>query len=270
LIPSLAFGLYKIPADDEGVSLILQAIRAGYRHFDCASIYGNEAALGKAVRLSGVPREEFFICSKVWNDAQKKGVSTVRTSIEDSLRRLECDYIDLMYVHWPVPSHFVETYKVLQEFHRNGQIRNLGISNFGISEFEELMASDGITMIPAVNQIEISPFMYRPRTVEYFQDRGVVMVASKALHRACGLDDAIIQSISTKHNVTAAQVLIRWGIQKGLVVVAKTSNFQRMAENRSAFGFSLTSEEMTELDSLTTEDQILVREQLEVERKNNA
>ena len=131
------------------------------------------------------------------------------------------------------------------------------------------MASDGITVAPVVNQIAISPFMYRPRIIQYFQDRGIVMVASKALHRACGLEEGIIQSIATKHNVTAAQVLLRWGTEKGLVVVAKTSNSQRMAENRGTLGFALTRQEMTELDSLTSENEILVREELEVERKND-
>ncbi len=269
LIPVLAFGLYKIPEGEEGVQIIMDAIRVGYRHFDSASIYKNEAVLGQAVRLSGLPREDFFICSKIWNDAQKEGKEAVRRSITASLRQLNCGYIDLMYVHWPVPCHFVETYKVLQEFHSQGLIRNIGISNFGVEEYEDLMKSDGITVPPAVNQIEISPLLYRPKTIQYFQDRGIVMVASKALHRVCGIDEGPVPAIAHKRHVTSAQVLLGWGIQRGLVVVAKTSNVRRMKENRGALDLVLTSDEMKILDSMTSEEQIRTREAVEFQRKND-
>lgn len=270
LIPSLAFGLYKVPKGDEGVRIISDAIRAGYRHFDCASVYKNETELGQAIRLSGLPREHFFISSKVWNDAQQEGVEAVRSSIRTSLSSLGTEYIDLMYVHWPVPGHFVDTYRVLQEFHTNKSvIRNIGISNFGIAEYEKLMTSDGVTVPPAVNQIEISPLMYRPKTIQYFQDQGVTMVASKALHRACGIDVGAIPTIAKRHHVTPAQILLRWGIQHGLVVVAKTSRIERMSENRSLLDFTLTDEEMNELNSMTSEEHIRAREELELQRKND-
>ena len=268
VIPMLAFGLYKVPSGSEGLEIILKAIEAGYRHFDTASIYGNEFELGKAIKLSGRPREEFFICSKVWNDAQKNGMTAVRQSVEASLQTLGCGYLDVMYIHWPVPGHFVETYKVLQELRAEGLVRNIGISNFGIAEYEELISAKGITVPPAVNQIEISPLMYRPENIQYFQDRGLVMVASKALHRVSGVDEGPISSIAAKNHATAAQVMIRWGILKRLVVVAKTSSPARMAENRAAVAVSLAEEELKQLDSLTSAEDVLAREELELQRKN--
>lgn len=268
-VPSLAFGLYKVPAGSEGVSIISEAIQAGYRHFDTASLYNNEMELGLAIHQSGVPREDFFLCSKVWNDAQKEGAEAVRKSVETSLRNFGCKYIDAVYVHWPVPGHFVETYKVLQEFHTDGRVRNIGISNFGIPEYEELMKADGITIPPALNQIEISPLMYRPQTIQYFQDRGVVMVASKALHRVSGIEEGVVPSIAAKHSSTPAQVLLRWGIQKGLVVVSKTSNPQRMVENRGVLALRLAEEDIAKLDALTSEEPIRAREELEVVRRND-
>lgn len=266
-IPTLAFGLYKVPTGEEGVKVILDAISAGNRHFDSATIYGNEAEFGLAFKKSKVPREEFFICSKVWNDSQREGPAAVRRVVEKSLRDLCCDYVDIMYVHWPVPGHFIDTYKVLQEMKAEGVIRSLGISNFNIEEYEELINAPGITVKPVVNQMEISPFMYRPSIIQYFQERGVVMVASKALHRASGLEDGVVPSIAAKHNVTPAQVMLRWGIQKGVVVIAKTSNPQRMIENRAVLNFSLTDEDIAELDKLTTSEAIRARDERELQTK---
>jgi len=130
-IPQLAFGLYKVPAREEGERIILDAIRAGYRHFDTASFYENEATLGRALKKSGLPRESFFITSKVWNDAQQKGRAAVRESVEESLEAFDFGgYFDLYLVHWPVPGHFVETYKELEILHDQNKLHNLGLSNF--------------------------------------------------------------------------------------------------------------------------------------------
>lgn len=130
-IPQLAFGLYKVPSTDKGEQIILDAINAGYRHFDTAAFYENEATLGKALKRSGLPRESFFITSKVWNDDQKKGRAAVRESVEESLEALDFGgYFDLYLVHWPVPHHFVETYRELEILHDEGKLRHLGLSNF--------------------------------------------------------------------------------------------------------------------------------------------
>ena len=266
-IPQMAFGLYKIPADDRGEEIILNAIKAGYRHFDTASFYGNERTLGNALKRSGIPRNEFFIVSKVWNDAQKN--NKVRSSVLQSIDALDFGgYYDLFLVHWPVPGKFVDTYKELELLHKEGKLKHLGLSNFSPAEYEELRSErNGVKVPPSVNQFEVSPFMYRPRDVSYFQDRGVLVSSSKSLHRAgeC-LNNSCLRKISQNYSVTPAQVMLRWGVQKGLIVVSKTATPQRMVENR-ALHFALTDEEMNVLDALTTEEDVAKREQLEKERK---
>ncbi|KAK1739864.1 aldo-keto reductase family protein [Skeletonema marinoi] len=266
-IPQLAFGMYKVPANEEGEAIILDAVKAGYRHFDTASYYGNEETLGKALKRSGIPRDQFFIVSKVWNDAQKLGRAAVRHSVERSIADLNFGtYYDLFLIHWPVPNYFVETYRELESLQGEKKIRHIGLSNFSPAEYEELI-SNNITVPPVVNQFEVSPLMYRPRDVEYFQYKGVLVSSSKALHRGKGFDHWIIEIISKRHNITAAQVVLRWGVQKGLIVVAKTSNFDRMVENRDILHFSLGQDEMAKLDSITTEKDVSDRETLEKERK---
>jgi diketogulonate reductase-like aldo/keto reductase len=270
-VPALAFGLYMVPDTAEGEKIIIDAIRdAGYRHFDSATAYGNERTLGRALARAGVPRAELTIAGKVWNDAQRGGRAAVRASVEASLADIGTAYLDICYVHWPVPGCLVDTYRELQELQKGGKIRHLGISNFGIADYEELVNAEGITVRPLINQIEVSPFMYRPQTIRYFQERGVLVAASKALHRGAGIagdGSDVVATIAASHGVTPAQVLLRWGLQHSLVVLAKTSRLERMRENRDVLSFTLLEEEMLELVGLTSEDAIQAREEIENERK---
>jgi diketogulonate reductase-like aldo/keto reductase len=268
-VPALAFGLYKIPSTEEGEMTICDAIKNGYRHFDTASLYENERILGNAIRKSGIPRKDFFVASKVWNDAQKAGRTAVRASIEKSLRELDLEWIDAIYIHWPVPGCVIETYKEMQLLYQEGKIRSIALSNFGIAEYEELVNfGSTITVPPSINQIEVSPFMYRPETIDYFQERNILVAASKSLHRASGIEEGIVKSIADKHGVTSAQVMVRWSFQKRLIVVVKTSQSHRMKENRDVLNFSLTEEELNALDSLTSEKDISDREEIEIQRRN--
>lgn len=268
-VPTLAFGMYKIPATEEGLKSLDDAIKVGYRHFDTASLYGNEHHLGQAIKNSKLPRNQFTISSKVWNDAQKDGRAAVRKSVERSISALDCGtYIDILYIHWPVPGRFVDSYRELQELYREGKIRQIGLSNFGIKEYEELVSYEDITVPPSVNQIEVSPFMYRPETIQYFQDRGILIASSKALHRADGLGHTVVTSIAQAHDVTPAQILLRWNFQKRLIVVTKTGNVERMKENRDILTFHLSPGEMDQLDSLTSKEDIRKREALEIQRRN--
>jgi len=267
-IPQLAFGLFKIPDSDDGERIISDAIAAGYRHFDAASIYGNEATLGRALGKSQIARPEFFITGKVWNDAVKNGRDAIRASVEKSLRDIGCAYFDLYMIHWPVPGHFVDAYKELEALHREGKLRALGLSNFTPRDYEELIKS-GISIPPAVNQIEVSPVMYRKDHVDYFQERNIVVYAHKTLNRGAVLHRRPFVDLADKYLVSSAQIMIRWGFQKGLVMATKTSNPSRMCENRSIMEFSLDAEEMALLDSLTTEKDIKKREELENTRKTS-
>ena len=268
IIPQLAFGLYKVPDSEQGEQNVRDAIAAGYRHFDSASIYGNEATLGRTLRSCGIPREEFFITSKVWNDAVKQGRAAVRASVERSLDEVGCDYFDLFLVHWPVPGFFVEAYKELEDLAAEGKLRAIGMSNFTPEEYEELVRG-GITITPAVNQFEVSPVMYRREYIEYFQKKGVVVFAHKALHRGASLDLQLVAYLATKHAVTPAQIMLRWGLQKGLVLAAKTSNADRIHENRAITSFALDKGDMTLLDSLTSEEDIRAREKHEARTKTS-
>eukprot|EP00934_Nitzschia_sp_Nitz4_P001405 Nitzschia sp. Nitz4//scaffold12_size214221//78391//81058//NITZ4_001496-RA/size214221-augustus-gene-0.6-mRNA-1//1//CDS//3329535008//1405//frame0 len=268
IIPTVGFGLYQVAGDDTGTRIVLDAIAAGYRHFDTASYYGNEFLLGEALKRTWVPRHEFFVCSKVWNDVQKDGPEAVRLSVRQSLMRLDCHYIDIMYVHWPVPGCFVETYKVLEELVKEGVIRGIGLSNFTVADYSELMAA-GISIQPVANQLEISPYMYRPETISFFQDRGVTVVASKSLNRTAGLDHHIIQQLASKHNATPAQIALCWALGKKIVVIPKSSNPQHMQENRRATQFTLDEEDIAAIDALTTPEALSAQKEKEIIRKNS-
>ncbi|KAL3782864.1 hypothetical protein HJC23_008858 [Cyclotella cryptica] len=278
-VPQLAFGLYKIPADEDGVSIVLEAIKAGYRHFDTASYYGNEEMLGTALKRSGLPRQDFFVVSKVWNDAQKRGREAVRQSVLRSVALLDFGgYYDLFLVHWPVPGCFIDTYKELEMLHNEGYLKNLGLSNFAPEEYDELMSTaNNISVPPVVNQFEVSPFMYRADLLSFFENKGLLVSSSKSLHRGEGFDNSIIKNLSQKYRdtkrgclrirPTPAQIILRWGVQKGIIVVAKTATPSRMIENQDIQKISLSEEEMAMLDGLTSTDDVEKRKNLERERK---
>lgn len=264
-MPQLAFGLYKIPKDGE--QIVLDAIAAGYRHFDAAPIYGNEAMLGRALQESGIPRKEFFLTSKVWNDAVKDG--SVRDSVEKSLKDVGCDYFDLFLIHWPVPGFFVDAYRVLEELQREGKLRAIGLSNFSPEDYNELEES-GISVPPSVNQIEVSPVMYRKDHIDFFQQRSVAVYAHKPLNRASCFEHPEISRLATKYSVTPAQIMIRWGLQKGLAMAVKTAKSSRMRENRAVAKFSMSDEDIAVLDSITTQEDVEARTKLEATRKLSA
>lgn len=268
-IPPLAFGLYKIPDNEEGETIILDAIASGYRHFDSAPIYGNELTLGRALKASAVDRSKFFITSKVWNDAVREGRSAVRASIEKSLSDVGCGYFDLFLVHWPFPGHFVAAYKELELLHKEGKLKAIGLSNFAPDDYKELMRSE-ICVQPSVNQIEVSPLMYRRDYVDFFQERDVLVFAHKALYRAAAFDHPAIKKLASMYSVSCAQIMIKWELQKSLVLATKTSHLKRMKENRSLGSFELTADDMAILDSLTSRDDIRKRNELEQTRKSSS
>lgn len=269
-IPIFSFGMYLVDSED----IVLNAIKAGYRHFDSASSYNNEGILGgalaKVIHTKEYKRSDFFITSKIWTSAQREGSNGVRKSCEKSLTELGCGYLDLLLIHWPAPGYHVDAYKMLEVLQKEGKVRSIGISNYSISDFEELHKSN-ITIQPVVHQFEVSPGMYRPDTVNYFQNRDIVVCASKALKRGeCfGTDDVskAISSLASKYERTAAQVMLRWATQKQLVVISKTERASRMNENISITDFVISSQDMSLLDCLTSEEAIKERNAHEERRK---
>ena len=253
-MPVVGYGLYQIPAEEsEGATL--EALRIGYRHLDSAAFYANEEGVGRAIAASGLPRDELFVASKVWTDCVGLGAACVRSSIEKSLALLQLDYLDLAYVHWPVPGKHVEAYRAIEELVREGKVRAIGLSNYRIEDYQELMAAPGRKVEPAVNQIEVNPFLYRAETIAYFQTREIPVVAYKPFLRGKGTEEALVVSLAEKYSTTPGEVLLRWGFHKGLVLFPKSVRSERMALNLAcaspAHPVKLADQDVAALDALT-------------------
>jgi methylglyoxal/glyoxal reductase len=256
-VPALGLGLYLIPAGDETVQTMKTAIRLGYRNFDGAAFYDNEASVGEAFAAvaAEVPREDLFYTSKVWT-TDRTHDDAVR-SIERSVRE-SGGPLDMALVHWPVPGAHVEIYRGLVTCLKRGLCKRIGLSNYMPSDYEELVASGLIDeAAPMLNQIEISPKIYRKSVIDFFSEKGIVMQAFKPLERGAALSDEAFASIAARYNTTVAAVLLRWSAQKGFSVLCKSKNEDRLLANKEAVdgnAFNLSDEDMATLDGLTTDE----------------
>jgi len=264
--PIIGFGTYKIgfvPAssntagvpghapDQDPKEIIKNAVAAGYRYFDCAQFYGNEAMVGAALKDCGVPRAELFLVSKVWGDKMFEGKDAILAQLETTLTDLQTDYLDAYLIHWPIPGKHVEAYKVLEGAYDAKKIRAIGLSNYTVEDYLELEAAN-IRIPPVVNQIEVNPFLYRPKTLAFFAGKNVAIQSYRALRQGKEMGHEVVQAVASAHGKTPAQVLGRWCVQRGIILVAKTVNEGRMAENMGVLDFSLTPEQLGALDALTT------------------
>jgi len=234
---------------------VAKALELGYRFIDCAEFYANEKAVGEGIKRSGVPRSELFIASKVWTTTIHAGPEAVQAQLDRTLSELGTDYLDLYCIHWPVPGHHVAAYQQLEKAKAKGQIRTLGVSNYAVEDFQELMAG-GATVTPAINQIEINPFLYRKNTIAFFKGQGVEMQSYRTLRDGKAFDDPAIAAIAQKLGKSPAQVLGRWCVQHGFIAIPKSVKAHRMEENLALFDFELPAEDMAALDALTTPDAI--------------
>jgi len=269
--PAIGFGTYKVgfvPAsasavtagtaqDNGGVErtaseCVRDALDCGYRFLECAEFYGNEHEVGAAIVASGIPREDLFLCSKVWTTTIEEGPEAVEARLDKTLNDLGTEYIDLYLIHWPVPGKHVAAYKKLQQLQAAGKIKGIGVSNYAWEDYLELKEDDGITELPVVNQIEINPFLYRKNTVSKFREEGVVLQSYRSLRDGKAFDDPTIVTIAETKGKTPAQILGRWCHQHGFVYMPKSVKKERMVENARVFDFELTDDEMEELDALTT------------------
>ena len=245
-IPRLGFGVYQSPRGAVTESAVREALRVGYRHIDTAQIYGNEADVGAAVRASGIPRAEVFVTTKLWNDDQ--GYDEARRAFDASAERIGLDYIDLYLLHWPVVRKRLDSWRALERLAEEGRVRAIGVSNFMVHHLEELLAHAKTP--PAMNQIELSPFLQQ-RGVRAFCDKhGIVVEAYSPLTRGERLDDAVVARVAQRLRRTPAQVLLRWGLQHGLVVLPKSTHAHRIRENAAVFDFEISPEDMSRLDGL--------------------
>ena len=245
-IPILGLGVYQTPPGETTFQTVKYALDIGYRHIDTARLYGNEEDVGKAIRESGISREEIFVTTKVWNSDQ--GYNSTLKALENSLRRLSLSYVDLYLIHWPVQGRIIETWKALINILKDNKSRSIGISNYSIKEIKETMQSSNI--VPSVNQIEFHPFLYQKDILQFCNDNNIQVEAYSPLTRGIRLIDSTITKIAKKYNKTSAQILIRWSIQHGLVVIPKSVHRNRILENSQIFDFNLGEEDMNQLDSL--------------------
>ena len=216
-IPILGLGVYQTPPGRVTQNAVKFALSVGYRHVDTARIYGNEADVGEAVRKSGVPREQLFVTTKLWNADQ--GYDSTLRACEASLKRLGFDYLDLYLIHFPVPETRKESWKAMKTLLEKGKCRAVGVSNFTIPHLEDLLEEH--ELVPAVNQVEFHPFLYQKELLEYCQRKGIQVEAYSPLARGEKLEHPRLTAIAAKYSKSPAELMIRWGLQHGLVVIPK-------------------------------------------------
>jgi len=248
-IPQLGLGTW--PLDDEQVAnAVVQAVEAGYRHIDTAVKYGNERGVGNGIRASGLDRSELFVTTKL--DGEFQGHDRALAGLEGSLQRLGLDYVDLLLIHWPLPARgeYVSTWKTFQRLQADGKVRSIGVSNFKPTHLERLMAETDV--VPAVNQIQLSPAITRTAEREFHARHGIVTESYSPLGGSgAGLLGApILARLAEKHGKTPGQLVLRWHIQNGLVTIPKTASPERMTENLDVFDFALDPQDLAELSVL--------------------
>lgn len=245
-MPMLGLGVYKATKEGEVEAAIQTATAHGYRLIDTASAYTNEEGVGRGIARCGIPREELFITTKIWNNAQRLG--DVQGAFTRSLERLKVDYVDLYLIHWPVPGCFLSTWKEMEKIYASGRAKSIGVSNFEPRHFEELASVSDI--VPAVNQIEFHPYYYQKETLEYCKAKGIQVQAYAPLARGAYLDNDIICVLSMKYQKTPAQIGLRWSLQKGVAVIPKSTRADRIISNGEIFNFEIEPADMDLIDGL--------------------
>ena len=248
-IPILGFGVFQITDLTECERTVVDAIQTGYNHIDTAAAYLNEEAVGRGIKRSGVAREKLFVTTKLW--IKSNGSEGTKRAFENSLKRLQMDYIDLYLIHQPYGDVFGE-WRVMEELYQQGKVRAIGLSNFPPDRIMDLMVHNKIT--PAVNQIEVNPFHQQIETQKFLQDNGVQVEAwapfAEGKHNI--FQNELLLAIGAKHNKSVAQVIVRWLLQRGIIVLAKTTHKERMMENFTVFDFELDADDMAAITTLDT------------------
>jgi diketogulonate reductase-like aldo/keto reductase len=245
-MPRLGLGVYQTPPGKTTENAVTWALQAGYRHIDTARVYRNEADVGKAIRESGIPRRSIFLTTKLWTGDH--GYDSTLRGFESSFANLRVEYIDLFLSHFPVQGKRIDTWKAMQTLLKDGRCRAVGVSNYTIRHLREIEERTGV--IPAVNQVEFSPFLYQRELLEYCQAKRIQLEAYSPLTQGQKLGHPKVVAIGQHQGKSAAQVLIRWALQHDLVVIPKSVRQARIVENAQVFDFELTAEQMRTLDGL--------------------
>lgn len=245
-MPVLGLGVWQAASGKETYQAVEHALKIGYRLIDTAKLYGNERDVGAAIRESGIPREEIFVTTKLWNDDQ--GYERAVRAFERSRKELGLDYVDLYLIHWPASNLRQESWKAFLRLHEEGVAHSIGVSNYTIRHLEDVLSESPVP--PAVNQVEFHPFLYQRDLLDYSDSQRIQTEAYSPLVRGRRMDHPAIRAIAKERNRTSAQVLIRWGLQHGLVVIPKSVRPERIRENAGVFDFELTSQDMERLNAL--------------------
>ncbi|MGO4783712.1 aldo/keto reductase [Cryobacterium sp. W22_MBD10_FK3] len=252
-IPQLGFGVFQVP-DDETTAAVTAALAAGYRSIDTAAIYGNEAGVGRALAASGIPRDELFITTKLWNSDQ--GFASTIAAYEASLAALGLDYVDLYLIHWPAPANdtYVESWRAMEQLLADGRVRAIGVSNFAPEHLERLAQTARI--VPAVNQVELHPRLSQAEVRAANKARGIVTEAWSPLAQGGLLADAVIADVAARAGRSPAQVILRWHLQQGRIAIPKSVTPCRIIENLAVFDFDLSPADLLLIDGLNTDSRI--------------
>ena len=250
--PQVGFGVYELREGPDCEETVLKAIEAGYRHFDTAQHYYNEHSVAAAMRKSGLPREDFFVTTKTpWKITR----ASIHAEVEATLQRTEWGYIDLYLIHWPT-GDAVEAWRAMEELQTMGKVRSIGVSNFTVRRFKEVLFPAGLSM-PVVNQIEMHPYFQQHELVDFCAEHGIRIMAYSPLARSEITPPEALTRIAAETGRSVAQVMLRWGVQRGFLVLPKSRNPERMRENLALDGFELSAEQMKEMAALDCNRNVL-------------
>ncbi|KAF9548446.1 hypothetical protein EC957_006662 [Mortierella hygrophila] len=251
-IPLLGLGVYKIEPGKATEDAVLWALQAGYRHIDTAAGYRNEVSVGNAIRKSGIPRDQIFVTTKLFD--QDQGYDSALEACELSLEKLGLDYVDLYLIHSPNPGpeRRTESWKALQKLVAQGKVKSIGVSNYSVKHLKELLGSNP-TIRPVVNQLEVHPWLTRQEIVSFCESQHIAVQAYSPLSRGHKLQDPMLMKIAEKYSKSPAQILIRWSLQKGYIVIPKSSHKDRIEQNADVFDFDLADGDMSVLDSFNSD-----------------
>lgn len=245
-MPYFGLGVYKVEEGNEVIESVKTALEVGYRAIDTAALYENEEGVGKAIKESGIPREEIFVTTKVWNTDH--GYEKTLKAFDKSISKLGLDYVDLYLIHWPGKDTFIDTWRALEKLYRDGRVRAIGVSNFKSHHLQTLMEHSEEK--PVINQVELHPYFQQKELREFCKQHDIVVEAWSPLGRGQVLDDPVLAEIGKKYEKTPAQVTLRWHLQNDIVIIPKSVTPSRIKENADIFDFELTAEDMEQIDQL--------------------
>ncbi|AIF44281.1 aldo/keto reductase [Virgibacillus sp. SK37] len=249
-MPGFGLGVYKVEEGETVINAVRVALEHGYRSIDTASFYNNETGVGKGIKESGVSRKDIFVTSKVWNDQQ--GYDSTLRACEESLKKLDVEYLDLYLIHWPVKGLYKETWRAMEKLYKDGKVRAIGVSNFHIHHLQNLLEDCEIR--PVINQVEYHPHLTQEKLKIFCEEHNIHLEAWSPLKRGSLLNEPTLEHIGGKYGKTVAQVILRWDIQNNVITIPKSINEHRIKENADIFNFSLTEEEMHKINCLNREE----------------